>query len=144
MQRIFDIKPRRALKPVVQPKPKPALTETLKAPVLTRSKRAFPKSVSGILILVAVATYVLVAYVLPEARIEIQARAEPVARDFEIRVDSRLAEPDFAGAAVPGKILEEELVGSKSHASTGVRNIGRKASGFVYIYNFSKTISFTR
>lgn len=133
MKRIFDIRPKQPKRPGVRLEPEPVLEKPRKP------KRAFLKYVAGILILLILAVYFLGFYILPEARIEVIARTEPVARDFEVRVDKGLQEPNFAELAVPGKILEEELTDAKTYPSTGTRNIGQKASGFVSIYNFSKT-----
>lgn len=137
----FDIKPKLQIKPAVQPKPKPIFAKAAEARVFAgpKPKRAWPKVAAGIVILALPAIYFLGFYVLPEARIEVAARTESVARDFEIRVDLKEESPNFAEAAVPGKILEEELTDTKTYPSTGSKNIGQKASGFVSIYNFSKS-----
>ncbi|OGE79416.1 MAG: hypothetical protein A2751_05270 [Candidatus Doudnabacteria bacterium RIFCSPHIGHO2_01_FULL_46_14] len=76
---------------------------------------------------------------LPQATITVKARTEPVARDFEIRVDQNTITASSADMTVPGKIIEREVSGQKQYASTGTRNIGKTASGFVSIYNFSKS-----
>ena len=76
---------------------------------------------------------------LPQAVITVNARTEPVARDFEIRVDQKVTAPSSADLVVPGKMIEREVVGQKKYGATGTKNVGKTASGFVSIYNFSKT-----
>lgn len=85
------------------------------------------------------AIFVLAYWVLPAAAIKIVPRSEPVTRDFEIRVDQNLTSSMAAAdLAVPGRLAEREVVGSRKVISTGSKNVGSKASGFVYLYNFSK------
>ena len=87
------------------------------------------------LLIIAALGFVL----LPHAAITVRARSEPVTRDLEIRVSTEQAAADSARLVVPGRLVADEISGSKTVAATGARNIGQKASGFVYIYNFSKT-----
>lgn len=77
--------------------------------------------------------------ILPEARVTVTVRSEPVTKDFDIRVDKNLDKPDATELSVPGKVVEQEISGNKTFSATGSRNVGRAASGFVNIYNFSKT-----
>lgn len=90
-----------------------------------------------------VAALVLIAVlglaVLPQAEVVLVARAEPVTRDLEIRVTTTAPARDSAELAIPGTLVEKEVSGSAMAPATGTKNIGTKASGFVYIYNFSKT-----
>lgn len=96
------------------------------------------KPVAGLIGLVALV--LSVGYVfLPEATIQVTARSEPVTRDLSIRVDKNLTVPAADDLAVPGKFIETEVTGKKTAASTGSKNVGKKASGFVSVYNFSKT-----
>lgn len=96
------------------------------------------KPVAGLMVLVVLA--LAAGYVfLPEATIQVTARSEPVTRDLSIRVDKNLAASAADDLAVPGKFIEIEVTGKKTAASTGSKNVGKKASGFVLIYNFSKT-----
>lgn len=97
------------------------------------------KTVTASASVLAVLLLLLVFFILPEASIKVTARTEAVTRDFEIRVDKNASEADFAALTVPGKQIEQEVEEEKAYPSTGVKNIGRKASGFVYLYNFSKT-----
>ena len=92
-------------------------------------------SVAGV---VLVAT-LMVLFVLPQVEVAIAVRSEPTTRDFEIRVDQKLDRVDAAELAVPGRLLDQEVPGSKAFPATGARNVGQTASGFVYIYNFTKT-----
>ena len=78
-------------------------------------------------------------FYLPSAAITVKARSEPVARDFEIRVDPSAAAASSIELAIPAKTIDREVEGSKTAQATGQRNIGKTASGFVSIYNFSKT-----
>lgn len=96
------------------------------------------KPMAGLIVLVVLG--LSVGYVfLPEATIKVTARSEPVTRDFSIRVDKNLAALAADDLAVPGKFIETEVTGKKTAASTGTKNVGKKASGFVSVYNFSKT-----
>lgn len=76
---------------------------------------------------------------LPQATITVKARTEPTTRDFEIRVDQNQGASSSADLAVPGRMVEREISGQGQYAATGTRNVGKIASGFVSIYNFSKT-----
>ncbi|MBI4050006.1 MAG: hypothetical protein HY398_00995 [Candidatus Doudnabacteria bacterium] len=111
------------------------------APVPKRGRRfsaAWPARVSRALAGIVIVIFVLSYFVLPAAAITIMPRSEPVTRDFEIRVDQTLGEASAAELAVPGRVTEVEVVGSRQVAATGSKNVGSKASGFVYLYNFSK------
>ena len=83
--------------------------------------------------------FILAFAVLPSAVIKVKARTEPVTRDFEIRVDAGAQKSSSENLVVPGKVIEKEITGSKSYGATGVKNVGKTASGFIQIYNFSKT-----
>ncbi|MDP3741541.1 MAG: hypothetical protein Q8R08_04450 [bacterium] len=131
----FDIGLRRRALPIKIIEPRPVEEKKFQP----SKKRKWPKVVSGIIVLIIVILSLFAFYVLPEVRIEVEARTEPVARDFEVRVDKNLQEPNADALAVPGQILAVELTESKTYNSTGIKNIGKKASGFVHIYNFTKT-----
>ena len=136
MVKSFDIRPKVAQKLKIEKKIEEAGPTPRK---IRRPRRKWPKIAALMLLAIILLLWFISFYVLPEARIEVVARSEPVARDFEIRVDKNQAEPNFAELAIPGKILEVELEDTKTSAATGAKNIGQKASGFVYLYNFSKT-----
>lgn len=116
-----------------------------KPPPLTRfewPRFTFPQIPWKIVLAVVLAILILGAGIfifLPSATITVKARSEPVARDFEIRVDQKQSTPSSADLAVGAKIIEQEVAGSKKFAATATRNAGKTASGFVLIYNFSKT-----
>src|SRR3989344_2769792 len=137
MTRSFDIRPRSGKKIVI----------VRKAPRIKSAKSANParkatlkqKTLAGTITLAAIAALLLAFLVLPEARIKVAARTEPVTRDFEIEVNQNENTANPAELAVPARIVTEEVEDKKTFPSTGVKNVGRKASGFIYIYNFSKT-----
>lgn len=81
----------------------------------------------------------LAVFVLPSADIIVKPRTEPVTRDLEVQVDSKVGVPDVSNLTIPGKIITDQVSVSKTYAATGVKNTGEKASGFVTLYNFSKT-----
>jgi len=81
----------------------------------------------------------LAVFVLPGAEIIVKPRTEPVTRDLEVQVDSKVGVPDVSNLTIPGKIITDQVSESKTYAATGVKNTGEKASGFVTLYNFSKT-----
>lgn len=97
------------------------------------------KVLGGLIVLAVLGAGLLGFVVLPEATIEIAPRTEATTRDFEIAVDQNQAQADAESLTIPGKILEQEMEGAKTYPSTGAKNMGKKASGFVTIYNFSKT-----
>jgi len=88
---------------------------------------------------VALILALLAVFVLPSAEIIVKPRTEPVTRDLEVQVDSKVGVPDVSNLTIPGKIIAEQISESKTYAATGVKNTGEKASGFVTLYNFSKT-----
>jgi len=79
-----------------------------------------------------------VFFYFPSALITVANRSEAVARDIDIQVDTRQKEADIAALTIPGFVIEREAEGSGKFTPSGKRNIGKKASGFVQIYNFSK------
>lgn len=78
-------------------------------------------------------------YILPEATIRIVPKNEALTRDLEVRVDKNQIAADAAALVIPGKVAEQEINKSSKFSATGRKNIGRVASGFVNIYNLSKT-----
>lgn len=112
--------------------------EAEKKEIVLAKRRPWLKFAFVAIPLVGFAIGVLGFLVLPEAKITVSQRTEPVTRDLEIRVDVDQGLPDVAGLAVPGTKVEQEESGTEKGLSTGVRNTGAKASGFVYVYNFSK------
>lgn len=122
---------RKSLDIIKKNRKKPAAAKPLWKP--HRPKLSLWAGAGALLILL-----LLVFTMLPEAGLTLYAHSEPVTRDLEIRVDSRKTEPNVSELVIPGKALEQEVVGQKKAASTGSRNVGKKASGFAHIYNFSK------
>ncbi len=115
---------------------------SLPPPAASEPRFRFPKIKwrAPIAVIVILALIVSGLYLfLPQAVITVKARTEPVARNFEIKVSQNVSEPSSADLAVPGKMIERELAGSKKYGATGTKNVGKTASGFVSIYNFSKT-----
>lgn len=102
-------------------------------------QKTWPKVVGFLVVLLILFAVLFALYVLPEARIQITPGTEPITRDFEVRVDKNQETPNPSELAIRGKLFEEEISGSKTYSSTGSKNIGHTASGFVHIYNFSKT-----
>ncbi len=92
----------------------------------------------GISIIALLTIVLLVFFILPEGLVLVKVRTEPVTRDLDIRVDQNQTTVDQANLTIPGKILEKEIVGSDVFSATGTRNVGKQASGFVNIFNFSK------
>ncbi|OGE80204.1 MAG: hypothetical protein A2826_01705 [Candidatus Doudnabacteria bacterium RIFCSPHIGHO2_01_FULL_43_23] len=87
--------------------------------------------------LILVAVLVIIFYILPSATVVVTARSEPLARDLEILVDSQTTVPDIQNLLVPGQRIEEERDYSGEYPATGSKKVGKPASGFVTIYNFS-------
>ncbi len=109
------------------------------SPLPPRRKRVWRKTFAGTASVVVLLVALFSFLILPEASIKATVRSEPVTRDFEIRVEQNQSTPNAAELVIPGKVLELMKEGTKSFAASGSRNIGRKASGFVHLYNFSKT-----
>lgn len=130
MARTLDIRPRQ-VKKQPRPKPKPAGKPAASRPW----RKTIAASAGAALLLLAVFAFL----VLPEVKIEVEARSEPVTREFEIKVDQKAPSANFAELVTPGKVLEQDLSGTKTFPATGTKNAGKIASGFVHIYNFSKT-----
>jgi len=97
------------------------------------------KWIFAAVILAGVACGILGFYILPRAVIAVTPRSEPVTRDMEIRIDSHAVKSELSTLVIPGKLITQEVTGKNIFQATGARNIGQKASGFVSIYNFSKT-----
>ncbi|MDZ4244160.1 MAG: hypothetical protein U1C57_03590, partial [Candidatus Doudnabacteria bacterium] len=112
--------------------------DPVKRPQMRKSRGHYRKTLfTGIALVVLLA--VIVFYVMPQARADIKLRTEPVTRDLEVRVDSRQQTADAANLVIPGEFLQSETTKGRKFAATGKKDVGQKASGFVYIYNFSKT-----
>lgn len=119
------------IKPIKKNKPKPK--------VLSDKDFKFPWFKIGTAVIGAGAVVFFSLWFLPEARLVITTRTEPVTRDLEIRVASAEDKINAAELAIPGKIFQQEMEGEKTYLPSGKRNVGKQASGFVYIYNFSKS-----
>ena len=129
--RSLDVKKRSVISKIAPKLSKRVLSET-KHPRVGRAV------LGGFGILLLVGTF-LAVWVLPEAKLTLSVRSEPVTRDLEIKVDANRAEASSEELVVSGKFVDREIVGSKAGAATGSKNVGKTASGFVSIYNFSKT-----
>jgi len=116
-----------------------AVKQVLPQAPVKRSIRSLKRPkvlVAGAVVLVLV---ILAFFVLPAARIVVATRSETVTRDLEIQVIAAQREVDPAKLTIPGLVINREVEASKSFTPTGRRNIGKKASGFVQLYNLSKT-----
>ena len=112
--------------------------DPVKRPQMRKSRGHYRKTLfTGIALVVLLA--VIVFYVMPQARADIKLQSEPVTRDLEVRVDSNQLIGDAANLVIPGEFLQSENTKGRKFAATGKKDVGQKASGFVYIYNFSKT-----
>lgn len=120
--------------PAAAIKPRPAQPGIARKP-----GRPWRKGVAAALALALLLVGVFSFLILPEARIKIELRTEPTTRDLQIQVDQKQPAADPASLAIPGKVIEQDVSQSKTFTPTGSRNIGQTASGFVSIYNFSKT-----
>src|SRR3989344_9141757 len=129
----FDIRPRskavKVSKPAVE-------TSAIKNPSVR--SRTYARIIAAVLV-AAMVLFVLGYVFLPAAEVRVWARSEPVTRDVEIKLDKSLPEPDLATMSVPAISLDREVSGSKNFPASGSKNVGKSASGFVSIYNFSKT-----
>ncbi len=128
----------------IQRKPRHTLRSSRPSPPVfmkagEKSRKPWRKTVAGSAGIVVLGIVLFTVLILPEARVIVAARTEAVTRDLEISIDKNQTEPDPAGLVVPGRILEREIEGRKTYPSSGSKNVGRTASGFVSIYNFSKT-----
>ncbi len=134
----FDIKSKK--KKIPEPERKPASQAPVSAARIQNVKGLpWSRKVVAAGLVAVIIVGLLVFLVLPEAKIEVTARTEPVTRDFEIRIDKNQSEPNSSELIVPAQLLEKEVEGTKTFQATGTKNTGHKASGFVTIYNFSKT-----
>lgn len=128
--RSLDIKTKNKIKPRGRVPP----------PVFEAAPRAFwPKSFVLGMALLVVLVGLSIFFLLPEAKISIKLRTEPVTRDLEIRLDQNEQNVSVSTLLIPGEIKEKEIEGGRIYSTSGVRNVGSKASGFVNLYNFSKT-----
>ena len=107
--------------------------------VLSGRKRFWIKVIVLALCVLVGGGYSLGFLILPKATLAITTRTEPVARDFEITIDVNQKDADAEQLVVPGRFIDQEVSNKKNVESTGTRNAGQRASGFVTIYNFSKT-----
>lgn len=136
----LDLRPAETKPKKVPPQPMAKRLPQLKPrPAWGRQRASWVKPLIGFLVLAAASAGILGFIFLPEAWIKVAMRTEATARDFEIRVSENQIEPDSVALAIPGKVLEREVEGTKTYPATGSKNVGKTASGFVTIYNFSKT-----
>lgn len=92
--------------------------------------------VLGIIVLVLVVFGL--AVLLPQARITVYARSEPIMRDLEISVDKNTRSINGTNLTVPGIAVSREISHTKNFPTTGVRLTGNKSTGQVQLYNFTK------
>ncbi len=145
-----DVKPRfsdigRSRKPVSRPTPMPALKKTIPtpAPRLTEAKKSVASIPSrfgrkyfwGLAGLVLV--FFTLAVLLPQATVTVLARSEPVSRDLEIIVDKNAKEVNSSTLVIPGIPVTKEVSLTKNFQTSGTSATGAKASGSVFLYNFT-------
>lgn len=109
--------------------PPPAQARVRRHPAMLLFKTVL---IAGILVLFA-----LITVILPEARVAVYARAQPITRDIQIVVDKSAESADVQQLLLPGQVLDSDEQYSKKFEATGQVNVGNKAQGAVQIYNFS-------
>lgn len=113
--------------------------QTIKMPEVVPYRRIKYRYIFVPLITALLVGAVFVFYILPHAEVTVIPRTEPITRDLEIQVEAARGIPDIQNLSIPGKKISEELTEAKTYPSTGTKNVGERASGFVTVYNFSKS-----
>lgn len=104
-------------------------------------------SFGGLLVIVVLMAVLLLgagsvlAFFWYVARAEIVVWVTPktLSSDFELRVDPNQEVIDPDSRTLPGKIIDTEVSGDASEATTGKKTVGEKAKGEVTIYNTGST-----
>ncbi len=95
--------------------------------------------ISIMLILVLLAgTAVVVFFVLPKATVVVYPKTEAVTRDMEVTISTNVKNPDTSKLLLPATKVTDELDVTQKFQSQGKKEVGNKAVGTVYIYNFTR------
>ncbi len=78
------------------------------------------------------------AVLLPQARITVYARSEPVTRDIEVSIDKNIRTINSTNLTIPAEPISKEISHTKNFPATGVKLDGTKATGNIQLYNFTK------
>jgi hypothetical protein len=114
-------------------------------PPTARAKPSLPKRphsnfskffILGVIVLVLVVFGL--AVLLPQARIVVYARSEPITRDIEVSVDKSIRSINSGKLTIPAEAVTREVSHTKNFQTTGVKLSGTKATGNIQLYNFTK------
>ncbi len=87
------------------------------------------------LILVVAGIAMAAYWRLPKAQVVLLVEPKTLEKEFEIKLDPELSEPDPANLALPANSVEAEVEREKTAEATGAKLIGDPAKGEVTIYN---------
>ena len=130
-KKIFDILP---------PQSKPPILTQLKPPILKKKKykeskkrRPFFKKI----VLITVLFFGLIALINSQAQSEItvQPFRDSLTIVEELRISNQVEEIDFENKIIPGEFFEVEKEAWQEFTSTGESSEGRKAEGYIRVYN---------
>lgn len=87
--------------------------------------------------LVGAAIYVY--FFLPTGQLKLTLKTEAISNDAKITVSETVGSPDAGTNQIPGKKYQVEEEGSVTAATTGEKDVGRKAQGTITLYNTYQT-----
>ncbi len=100
-------------------------------------KRAYWKWAMGFVTVSMIAVLVLVLVVLPSASVTVYAKAQNVARDLEVTINSNASAVDASRLTLPATSVSETKEVSMSFDVNGKKEVGAKAQGRVALYNLT-------
>lgn len=93
----------------------------------------------GFLVVALLMAAALVFLILPKAEIVIVPKNDMLVRDLEISFGTAIKEPDSTKLVLPATQIAEEVQLKKTLESQGKKEVGNRATGFVKIYNFTRS-----
>lgn len=100
-------------------------------------RRSHRKLFIGFVALSLITFVFLALVVLPNASINVHAKAQPLSRDLDVTVSLDSAESDASMISVPAVAVNEARPVSGEFQANGKKEVGSKAEGRVAIYNFT-------
>lgn len=111
---------------------KPVEVEPPSTPLL-RPRRS-KKKLIFVLVLVLLAALSVILFV-PQAKIILAVKSEPLDEKLQIRVDTQASNDDFSIALLKGKTVEKKSEKESEFKTTGKKEVGEKAKGALTITN---------
>lgn len=96
-------------------------------------------------LIILIVSYFTLSWFLPRATVQILVNPMPLVESLSLSLDTGVSEVDVEGRIVPAQLIEHQVSGEESAATTGKKTIGDPAKGEVTIYNRTSLVkTFTK